>query len=183
MLAYHCSAREHGTSRSLLRVVRGEKKRAEVDNTSGPVFLALCLSVLCMSAFLPATPPLPLPQQTLDPNPHYSSSGRLQTLPPNPLPPPSADPSPTPDTPPLLLLVRNLAHRLGKTARCLGPDEWLRSLKLWKRQQCIRVYVVVGRIQRPALITISLYAGPTSSSANSYGAGGAGPRKRILRVT
>ena len=39
------------------------------------------------------------------------------------------------------------------------------------------------RCQRPALITISLYAGPTSSSAHSYGAGGAGPRKRILRVT
>ena len=35
----------------------------------------------------------------------------------------------------------------------------------------------------PALITIPLYGGPTRSSANSYGAGGAGPRKRILRVT
>ena len=39
------------------------------------------------------------------------------------------------------------------------------------------------RCCRPALITISLYAGPTRSSANSYGAGGAGPRKRILRAT
>ena len=43
-------------------------------------------------------------------------------------------------------LVRNLAHRLGKTARRLGPDEWLCSVELGKRQQYIWVYVVVGRI-------------------------------------
>ena len=39
------------------------------------------------------------------------------------------------------------------------------------------------RCLRPASITISLYAGPTASSAHSYGAGGAGPRKRIFRAT
>ena len=49
---------------------------------------------------------------------------------------------------------------------------------------CVMEYETARtRCCRPALITISLYAGPTSSSAHSYGAGGAGPRKRIFRAT
>ena len=39
---------------------------------------------------------------------------------------------------------------------------------------------IYGREAGKGLITISLYAGPTFSSAHSYGAGGAGPLKRIF---